>query len=164
MAACVGVRPTSGEQCSRPHGGRRARLRAGRGSRAGRRPPPCLGARAPAAAAVETPIAGPGPQAVADACLLEPATTSRAGSRGSRPVRDPAAPASRPIAASGLDFYGRPTTEPSVIGWVPAASVFFNDPDGHLLEYLAMLPHEPRPQAGVVPHKEWMAEWARTAA
>ena len=71
------------------------------------------------------------------------------------------------MRASGvepLDFYGRPTTEPSVIGWMSAASVFFNDPDGHLLEYLAMLPHEPRPQAGVVPHKEWMAEWARTAA
>jgi hypothetical protein len=34
---------------------------------------------------------------------------------------------------------------------MPAASVFFHDPDGHLLEYLAMLPHQPRPEAGVVP-------------
>jgi catechol 2,3-dioxygenase-like lactoylglutathione lyase family enzyme len=48
-----------------------------------------------------------------------------------------------------LDFHGQPTNEPSVIGWMPAASVFFNDPDGHLLEYLAMLPHEARPDAGV---------------
>jgi lactoylglutathione lyase len=46
-----------------------------------------------------------------------------------------------------LDFHGQPTNEPSVIGWMPAASVFFNDPDGHLLEYLAMPPHEPRPEA-----------------
>jgi lactoylglutathione lyase len=59
-----------------------------------------------------------------------------------------------------LDFHGRPVTEPSVIGWMPAASVFFNDPDGHLLEYLVMLPHHPRPEAGVVPYGEWLARWA----
>jgi lactoylglutathione lyase len=42
---------------------------------------------------------------------------------------------------------------------MPAASVFFHDPDGHLLEYLAMLPHEARPDAGVVPYSEWIASW-----
>jgi lactoylglutathione lyase len=70
------------------------------------------------------------------------------------------------LRASGvepLDFHGRPAAEPSVIGWMPAASVFFRDPDGHLLEYLAMLPHEPRPEAGVVPYGEWLAKWAREA-
>jgi lactoylglutathione lyase len=60
-----------------------------------------------------------------------------------------------------LDFAGRPATEPSVIGWMPAASVFFHDPDGHLLEYLAMLPQEPCPEAGVVPYGEWLGRWAR---
>jgi hypothetical protein len=44
-----------------------------------------------------------------------------------------------------------------VIGWIPAASVFFNDSDGHLLEFLLILPHEPRPDAGVVPYSEWLA-------
>jgi hypothetical protein len=34
--------------------------------------------------------------------------------------------------------------------------VFFNDPR-HLLEYLAMLPHQLRPEAGVVPYGEWLA-------
>jgi lactoylglutathione lyase len=58
-----------------------------------------------------------------------------------------------------LDFHGRPTAEPSVIGWMPAASVFFHDPDGHLLEYLAMLPHPPCPEAGVVPYGAWRARW-----
>ena len=48
-----------------------------------------------------------------------------------------------------------------MIGWMPAASVFFHDPDHHLLEHLAMLPHEPRPEAGVVPYRAWMAQWAR---
>jgi lactoylglutathione lyase len=60
-----------------------------------------------------------------------------------------------------LDFDGRPADEPSVIGWMPAASVYFKDPDGHLLEYLAMLPHEPRPEAGVVSYREWLGRWAR---
>ena len=55
-----------------------------------------------------------------------------------------------------LDFYGRPATEPSVIGWMPAASVFFRDPDGHLLEYLAMLPQKSRPELGIVPYSEWL--------
>lgn len=75
-----------------------------------------------------------------------------------------AAPAA--LRASGIepiDFFGQPTAEPSVIGWMPAASVFFHDPDNHLLEYLAMLPHVPRPQVGIVPHSSWMANWAQEA-
>ena len=50
-----------------------------------------------------------------------------------------------------LDFDGRPTDLPVVLAWMPAAAVYFRDPDGHLLEYIAMLPHEPRPDCGVVP-------------
>ena len=50
-----------------------------------------------------------------------------------------------------------------MIGWMPAASVFFHDRDGHLLEYLAMLPHVPRPQASIVPYSDWTANWAREA-
>jgi lactoylglutathione lyase len=67
----------------------------------------------------------------------------------------------RQAGVEPLDFDGRPATEPCVIGWMPAASVFFKDPDGHLLEYLAMLPHEPRAEGGVVPYGEWLARWAR---
>jgi len=70
----------------------------------------------------------------------------------------------RGLGVEPLDFHRRPATEPSVIGWMPAASVFFNDPDGHLLEYLAMLPHQPRPEAGVVPYGEWLERWARKVA
>jgi len=69
----------------------------------------------------------------------------------------------RAAGVEPLDFHGRPTAEPSVIGWMPAASVFFRDPDGHLLEYLAMLPERPRPDAGVVPYGEWLAAWAQGA-
>jgi len=54
-----------------------------------------------------------------------------------------------------LSFFGTETTEPSVIGWMPAAAVYFRDPDGHLLEYLAMLAEEPHPGRGIVPWSEW---------
>jgi lactoylglutathione lyase len=56
-----------------------------------------------------------------------------------------------------LSFFGVQTNEPSVIGWMPAASLFFRDPDGHLLEYLTMLEEEPRPDLGIVSWSEWLA-------
>lgn len=66
----------------------------------------------------------------------------------------------RAAGVEPLDFDRRSTDEAWVFGWMPAAAVFFRDPDGHLLEYLAMLPDEPRPEAGVVPYSEWTSRWA----
>jgi lactoylglutathione lyase len=54
-----------------------------------------------------------------------------------------------------LDFAGEPTDEPVVIGWMPAASLFFRDPDGNLLELLSMLPDSPQPDLGVVSWSRW---------
>jgi lactoylglutathione lyase len=56
-----------------------------------------------------------------------------------------------------LSFFGEETTEPSVIGWMPAAAVYFRDPDGHLIEYLAMLDESPRPGRGIIPWSAWRA-------
>ena len=61
----------------------------------------------------------------------------------------------RAAGVTPLDFDGRPTDQPIVFAWMPAASVFFHDPDGHLLEYIAMIPREPRPEYGVVPWRMW---------
>ena len=61
----------------------------------------------------------------------------------------------RSIGVTPLSFVGEETDEPSVIGWMPAAAVYFRDPDGHLLEYLAMLDQPPRPEAGIVPWSSW---------
>lgn len=55
-------------------------------------------------------------------------------------------------------FSGEPVDEPVVIGWMPAVSLYFNDPDGHSLEYIAMLPDPPQPAFGVAPWSEWGAE------
>jgi hypothetical protein len=61
----------------------------------------------------------------------------------------------RAAGITPLDFDGRPTDQPIVFAWMPAASVFFGDPDGHLLEYIAMLPQEPRPEYGIMPWRMW---------
>ncbi|WP_342554598.1 VOC family protein [Paenibacillus sp. FSL R7-0652] len=42
-----------------------------------------------------------------------------------------------------------------VFGWMPAVSVYFADPDGHSLEFIAVLPDEARPELGLVPWSEW---------
>jgi lactoylglutathione lyase len=52
-------------------------------------------------------------------------------------------------------FRGEPSDEPIVLCWMPAVSIYFQDPDGHLLEYLAMLPDAPRPDLTVVTYSEW---------
>lgn len=42
-------------------------------------------------------------------------------------------------------FDGKPADEPSVIGWMPSAQVYFADPDGHSLEYITVLDELPKP-------------------
>jgi lactoylglutathione lyase len=54
-----------------------------------------------------------------------------------------------------LDFAGNPTQEPVVFAWMPAASLFFHDPDGNLLEFLSMLPDSPDLKLGVVFWSHW---------
>jgi lactoylglutathione lyase len=64
----------------------------------------------------------------------------------------------RALGVTPLSFFGQETDEPTVIGWMPAATVYFRDPDGHLLEYLAMLDTEPRADLGIIPWSEWTQE------
>jgi len=54
-----------------------------------------------------------------------------------------------------LDFDRNPTTEPVVLAWMPAASLYFHDPDGHLLEFLSMLPELAEPNLGIVSWSAW---------
>lgn len=51
---------------------------------------------------------------------------------------------------------GSEIDEPIVFPWMPAASVYFDDPDGHSLEYISILPDAPRPEmSGTVPLSVW---------
>ena len=44
---------------------------------------------------------------------------------------------------------------PQVFGWMPAVAVYFDDPDGHLLEFISMLPDSPRPDLGLLSWEQW---------
>jgi lactoylglutathione lyase len=50
---------------------------------------------------------------------------------------------------------GVPIEEPVVLSWMPAASVYFDDPDGHSLEFICMLDETPRPALGQVSWSDW---------
>lgn len=69
-----------------------------------------------------------------------------------------AAPARlRAAGVTPRGFGGEERDEPVVHCWMPAAAVFFTDPDGHSLEFLAILPDEPRPDLAVQSWSEWQA-------
>ncbi len=47
---------------------------------------------------------------------------------------------------------------PMVFVWMPAISIYFNDPDGHELEFIGILNGEPKPntEKRVVTYQEWL--------
>jgi len=61
----------------------------------------------------------------------------------------------RDAALSPRSGDGSPIAEPVVLTWMPAASVYFDDPDGHSLEFICMLPDRPRPELGMIPLSDW---------
>ncbi len=46
--------------------------------------------------------------------------------------------------------------DPMVFAWMPAVAIYFNDPDGHALEFIAILDGEVRPELGVVTYPDWL--------
>ena len=53
------------------------------------------------------------------------------------------------------NFFGESEAPLSVFPFMPAVSVYFEDPDGHSVELLAMLEDEPRPGLAIMPWPEW---------
>jgi|KBSMisStandDraft_5_1062788.scaffolds.fasta_scaffold06419_5 lactoylglutathione lyase len=68
----------------------------------------------------------------------------------------------RAAGVTPLDFSGNPTDEPVVLAWMPAASLYFHDPDGNLLELIAMLQDSPEPDLGIVSWNHWTARQRAT--
>lgn len=65
------------------------------------------------------------------------------------------------LRAKGVEprgFRGEPVDEPVVIGWMPAISLYFADPDGHSIEFIAVLPDEADADFGVQPYSVWLAD------
>jgi lactoylglutathione lyase len=45
--------------------------------------------------------------------------------------------------------------KPMVFAWMPALAIYFNDPDGNVLEFIAVLEGKPRPELGVISYDKW---------
>lgn len=53
------------------------------------------------------------------------------------------------------------TDRPMVFAWMPAVAIYFNDPDGNVLEpiaigFIAVLEGKSRPELGVISYEEWL--------
>jgi lactoylglutathione lyase len=54
------------------------------------------------------------------------------------------------------NFLKNGTEMPMVFAWMPAVAIYFNDPDGHYLEFIAILEGEGKPELGVLSYKKWL--------
>ncbi|GLQ55167.1 VOC family protein [Devosia nitrariae] len=64
------------------------------------------------------------------------------------------------LRAKGIEprgFRGEPVDEPVVIGWMPAISLYFSDPDSHSIEFIAVLPETADASFSVQPYAAWSA-------
>lgn len=61
------------------------------------------------------------------------------------------------VGVQPLGFTGEEVTEPIVIGWMPALSLYCKDPDGHSVEFISKLPDPPEPDFGHGPYSAWTA-------
>jgi lactoylglutathione lyase len=62
------------------------------------------------------------------------------------------------------NFLADGSERPMVFGWMPALAIYFADPDGHALEFIALLPDDPRPELTVVSWEEWQRLHRREAS
>lgn len=46
--------------------------------------------------------------------------------------------------------------QPMVFAWMPAIAIYFNDPDGHQLEFISVLEGDAKPELGIISYEEWM--------
>ncbi|MBE4910097.1 VOC family protein [Bacillus luteolus] len=59
------------------------------------------------------------------------------------------------LEIESVPSFGLEPKEPLVLCWMPAASVYFKDPDGNSLEYIHVLDGESKPELGVIHYSEW---------
>ena len=55
-----------------------------------------------------------------------------------------------------LGFAGAPADEAEVIGWIPAVSQYFADPDGHSIEFISVLDETADDSFGVGRYSKWL--------
>jgi len=57
---------------------------------------------------------------------------------------------------SPYNFFNDGTERPMVFAWMPAIAIYFDDPDGHCLEFIAVLDGAGRNDLGVIGYEEWI--------
>lgn len=56
------------------------------------------------------------------------------------------------------NFLKEQSTEAMVFAWMPALALYFNDPDGNQLEFIAVLEGASQPSLGVISYAEWLSK------
>jgi len=54
------------------------------------------------------------------------------------------------------NFLNDGAERPMVFAWMPAVSIYFDDPDGHSLEFIGVLPGDSRPEKGIITYDAWV--------
>ena len=57
---------------------------------------------------------------------------------------------------SPYNFLNNGTDQPMVFAWMPAIAIYFDDPDGHHLEFIAVLDGVGKPENGIVTYEQWL--------
>lgn len=57
---------------------------------------------------------------------------------------------------SPYNFLNDGTDQPMVFAWMPAIAIYFDDPDGHYLEFIAILDGEGKPENGIISYERWL--------
>jgi lactoylglutathione lyase len=53
------------------------------------------------------------------------------------------------------NFLNDGVERPMVFAWMPAISIYFNDPDGHSLEFIGVLKGKSKPENSIVSYEKW---------
>ncbi|NAS11469.1 VOC family protein [Poritiphilus flavus] len=53
------------------------------------------------------------------------------------------------------NFFNDGTERPMVFAWMPAIAIYFDDPDGHVLEFIGILEGESKPENGIISYEQW---------
>jgi lactoylglutathione lyase len=61
------------------------------------------------------------------------------------------------------NFLKDESRQPMVFAWMPAIAIYFDDPDGNVLEFIAVLDGDATPELGVISYTEWLTIHHSTA-
>lgn len=53
------------------------------------------------------------------------------------------------------NFLNDGSQNPIVFAWVPAIAIYFDDPDGHILEFIGVLNGTSKPDNGIISYDRW---------